>query len=76
LASSSLLLSEEWLDCLRDALGRAAEEERLCPAFWRVFCRVMSFSVRSPSNSGLAWIGEMGGGDSVVMGTWRGGERW
>jgi hypothetical protein len=55
MASSSLWPSEEWLDCLRDPLGRAAEEERLCPAFWRVFCRVISFSVRSPSNSGLAW---------------------
>lgn len=43
------------------------EDERLWPAFWRVFCRVMSLS----ASAGREWVttaaGEMGGGE-VVMG--------
>jgi hypothetical protein len=68
----------EWLDCRLDPDGRPAEEERLCPAFWIVFWRVMSLSESSRSSKvgRLERTGDMGGGEVVVMGAWLGGERW
>ncbi len=70
-------------DCRREALpGRdpALDEARRGPAFWRVFCRVRSFSERSVSPSG--W--PMGCGDAtgtevevtLVVVEWSAGEGW
>jgi hypothetical protein len=43
-----------WEDCRLEPSGRGCDDERRGPAFWRVFCKVMSFSESSWLSTGRA----------------------
>ena len=64
-------LRPELLERRRDSEARAVDdEERRCPAFWRVFCRVMSLS------EGLSRASGPGGGLKEEGETCDVGEIW